>query len=325
MSHLKKYANRPSPPYPANECRNKTMTGNDGNIYASIPDKRGRFTWKKKSKVLRSRRGTRTRSRSRKPTRSRSRSRSPKRSPKRTQKTSRRPKRQSNKKSKRSSLKPFRQKQIWGKYGSVYSPKQQHYVRLGTPRSFTVLRDELTRDAEWHRRVRWMIRNTNQSGFRDKLRTLTKSSEMRGGKRRRSGRSLKRRMRRKIKVSSRKTLLQTGKITTKTGKIGKTASKFALAGSKVATVGGRALQVAGVATGQPEVVGLGTTVNSAGKKGKAASRVTRRASSVLKHTGRSQRSAARGDKKKARAQGLKTVRHSVQLAKTGERQYSNLS
>ena len=115
-----------------------------------------------------------------------------------------------------------------------------------------------------------MARNTNQSGFRDKLRTLTKSSEMRGGKRRsRSGRSLKRRMRRKIKVSSRKALLQTGKITTKTGKIGKTASKFALAGSKVATVGGRALQVAGVATGQPEVVGLGTTVNSAGKKAKA--------------------------------------------------------
>ena len=166
MSHLKKYANRPSPPYPANECRNKMMTGNDGNIYASIPDKRGRFTWKK-SKVLRSRRGTfrrgtseskfyigsrkfnrssttkRTRPgrrRSPKRSRSRSRSRSQSRSPKRTQKTSKRPKR----KSKRS-------------------------------------------------------QNTNRIRGKRGSKLLTLTSTMRGGKRRsnrrRSGRSLKRRMR----------------------------------------------------------------------------------------------------------------------------------
>ena len=45
MSHLKKYANRPSPPYPANECPNQTMTGNDGKIYTSVLDKLGRFKW----------------------------------------------------------------------------------------------------------------------------------------------------------------------------------------------------------------------------------------------------------------------------------------
>ena len=45
----------------------------------------------------------------------------------------------------------------------------------------------------------------------------------------------------------------------------------------------------------------------------------------LTSVGRGQRSASRGNKKKARAQGLKTVRRSVQLAKTGEGQYSNLS
>jgi len=39
MSHLKKYANRPSPPYPANECPNQTMTGNDGKIYTSVDGK----------------------------------------------------------------------------------------------------------------------------------------------------------------------------------------------------------------------------------------------------------------------------------------------
>jgi hypothetical protein len=32
---LKKYADRPSPPYPANECRGEVMKGNDGRMYVS--------------------------------------------------------------------------------------------------------------------------------------------------------------------------------------------------------------------------------------------------------------------------------------------------
>lgn len=47
MSHLKKYAKRPSPPYPANECPNQIRIGNDGNEYVSKSDKRGIFAWKK--------------------------------------------------------------------------------------------------------------------------------------------------------------------------------------------------------------------------------------------------------------------------------------
>jgi hypothetical protein len=34
---LKKYAERPSPPYPANECRGEVMRGNDGRMYVSKP------------------------------------------------------------------------------------------------------------------------------------------------------------------------------------------------------------------------------------------------------------------------------------------------
>lgn len=43
----KKYAKRPSPPYPANKCKGQTMKGNDGGMYKSVSDKRGIHTWKK--------------------------------------------------------------------------------------------------------------------------------------------------------------------------------------------------------------------------------------------------------------------------------------
>lgn len=42
-----KYADRPSPPYHANECQNKIKTGNDGKAYVSRPDKNGLFHWMK--------------------------------------------------------------------------------------------------------------------------------------------------------------------------------------------------------------------------------------------------------------------------------------
>ena len=44
---IKKYSDRPSPPFPANECCNQEMTGNDGNRYVSRADKNGRCSWKK--------------------------------------------------------------------------------------------------------------------------------------------------------------------------------------------------------------------------------------------------------------------------------------
>lgn len=44
---LKKYQNRKSPPYPANEYCGKTMKGNDGNMYESRPNKNNVCSWKK--------------------------------------------------------------------------------------------------------------------------------------------------------------------------------------------------------------------------------------------------------------------------------------
>ena len=48
MSHLAKYANRPGPPFAANDpyCHYKFMSGNDGLSYQSLPNKNGIFRWK---------------------------------------------------------------------------------------------------------------------------------------------------------------------------------------------------------------------------------------------------------------------------------------
>jgi hypothetical protein len=46
---LKKYKNRKSPPFSANENCNKTMKGNDGNMYISQPNKNNVCSWKKVS------------------------------------------------------------------------------------------------------------------------------------------------------------------------------------------------------------------------------------------------------------------------------------
>jgi len=43
----KKYQDRPSPPYPANECHNKQMKGNDGLLYVSQISKNGVYKWVK--------------------------------------------------------------------------------------------------------------------------------------------------------------------------------------------------------------------------------------------------------------------------------------
>ena len=47
MQTTKKYLSRPSPPYPANKCCGKTMTGNDGAKYNAIKGVSGICTWKK--------------------------------------------------------------------------------------------------------------------------------------------------------------------------------------------------------------------------------------------------------------------------------------
>lgn len=43
----KKYKDRPSPPYPANDCKKQILEGNDGDEYISLPDKNGIYKWKK--------------------------------------------------------------------------------------------------------------------------------------------------------------------------------------------------------------------------------------------------------------------------------------
>ena len=44
---LKKYKNRKSPPYPANEYCGKQMKGNDGNMYISQQNKNNICSWRK--------------------------------------------------------------------------------------------------------------------------------------------------------------------------------------------------------------------------------------------------------------------------------------
>jgi hypothetical protein len=43
----KKYMDRPSPSFPANECCGQEKVGNDGVMYVSRADKNGRCSWKK--------------------------------------------------------------------------------------------------------------------------------------------------------------------------------------------------------------------------------------------------------------------------------------
>jgi hypothetical protein len=61
---------------------------------------------------------------------------------------------------------------IWGKFGSVWSPKNKYYVRLGTSKSISVIRDELVRDNEWYKRVKFMAKRNNDFG--NKLKILLK-------------------------------------------------------------------------------------------------------------------------------------------------------
>lgn len=44
-STLKKYTSRNSPAYPAQDCKNKVLSGNDGNNYISVPNKNNVYRW----------------------------------------------------------------------------------------------------------------------------------------------------------------------------------------------------------------------------------------------------------------------------------------
>jgi hypothetical protein len=59
---------------------------------------------------------------------------------------------------------------IWGKYGSVWSNKKNHYIRLGSSEAFNVIRDELIRNKEWHKRVKFMAKGPGEWG--NKLKPL---------------------------------------------------------------------------------------------------------------------------------------------------------
>lgn len=47
QSHLKKYRERPGPPYPANECCGARKVGNDGLMYESVRNAAGICAWRK--------------------------------------------------------------------------------------------------------------------------------------------------------------------------------------------------------------------------------------------------------------------------------------
>ena len=46
MSNLKKYRERPGPPYPAQDCKGQFKMGNDGRLYESRANKNGVYAWK---------------------------------------------------------------------------------------------------------------------------------------------------------------------------------------------------------------------------------------------------------------------------------------
>ena len=45
IQNTKKYVKRPSPPFPANKCKNKTKKGNNGKFFKSTADKKGVYKW----------------------------------------------------------------------------------------------------------------------------------------------------------------------------------------------------------------------------------------------------------------------------------------
>jgi hypothetical protein len=53
---------------------------------------------------------------------------------------------------------------VWGKIGSVYSPKLRRYVRLSPGVAVNVIVNELPRNSEWHRRVNYIVKQRTPTG-----------------------------------------------------------------------------------------------------------------------------------------------------------------
>jgi hypothetical protein len=49
-------------------------------------------------------------------------------------------------------------------FGKVWSPKLKKYIRIGGSPSLKVIRDELTRDDEWYKRVNFLVKNKGKMG-----------------------------------------------------------------------------------------------------------------------------------------------------------------
>jgi hypothetical protein len=47
---------------------------------------------------------------------------------------------------------------VWGKMGSVYCPRSKRYARIGSSEAFRAIANDLPRNAEWYKRVRFMAR-----------------------------------------------------------------------------------------------------------------------------------------------------------------------
>jgi hypothetical protein len=75
-SNNDKYSKRPSPPYPAQNCKNLIKTGNNGKKYISASDKNGIYRWKSISKSISRKRRSRSIKNSLNPVKSKSRSKS---------------------------------------------------------------------------------------------------------------------------------------------------------------------------------------------------------------------------------------------------------
>ena len=58
----------------------------------------------------------------------------------------------------------------WGKFGSVYSYKKKHYIRLGSTQSYYVIKNELVRNKKWMLAVKYMAKT--DSTFGKKLKSL---------------------------------------------------------------------------------------------------------------------------------------------------------
>jgi hypothetical protein len=68
-------------------------------------------------------------------------------------------------KSKKLKIKSLKSKDLaWGKIGYVYSPLKKKYIRLGTNDSYNVIKNELKRDNDWIKRVKYMSKKDNNFG-----------------------------------------------------------------------------------------------------------------------------------------------------------------